>query len=72
MELYLDVFRLHVQPLRSSGAPVSNGIKVSALLNGLDNGSEIFIVSTAQSSCQTADDKIDVEQLVSQLGDEDL
>ena len=71
MELYLDAFRLQVQQLRSSGAPVSNEIEASALLNGLDDGYESFIVSTTQSIRQTADDEIDVEQLVSQLCDED-
>jgi len=71
IELYLDAFRSHVQQLRSSGAPVSNEIEASALLNGLDDGYESFIVSTTQSIRQTADDEIDVEQLVSQLCDED-
>jgi hypothetical protein len=60
-----------VQQLCSSGAPVSNEIEASALLNGLDDGYESFIVSTTQSIRQTADDEIDVEQLVSQLCDED-
>jgi hypothetical protein len=46
MELYLDAFRSHVQQLRSSGAPVRNEIEASALLNGLDDGYESFIVST--------------------------
>ena len=72
MELYLDAFRSHVQQLCTSGAPVSNGIEASALLNGLDDGYESFIVSTAQSVSQTADDEIVVEQLVSQLCDEDF
>jgi len=71
IELYLDAFHSHVQQLRSSGAPVSNEIEASALLNGLEDGYESFIVSTTQSICQTADDEIDVEQLVSQLCDED-
>jgi len=73
MELNLDAYRLHVQQLRSSDAPVSNEIQASALLNGINDGFESFIVSTTQSICQTADDKIDVEQLVSQtqLCDED-
>jgi len=72
MDLYLDAFRMHIQQLRSSGAIVSNEIEASVLLNGLDDGYESFIVSTTQSIRQTADDdEIDVEQLVSQLCDED-
>jgi len=71
MELYLDAFRSPVPQLRSSGAPVSNEIEASALLNGLDNGYESLSVSAAQSIRQTADDEIDVEQLVSQPSDED-
>jgi hypothetical protein len=71
ISLYLDAFCSHLQQLRSSGAPVSNEIEASALPNGLDDGYESFIVSTTQCICQTADDEIDVEQLVSQLCDED-
>jgi hypothetical protein len=73
MELYLDAFHLHVQQLRSSGATVSNEIEASVLLKGLDNGYESFIVTTTQSFRQNvnSDSKIDVEQLVSQLRDED-
>jgi hypothetical protein len=75
MELYLDAFRLHIQELRSSGAAVSNEIEASVLFNGLDNSYESFIVTTTQSFRQNvnslADSEIDVEQLVSQLRDED-
>ncbi|KAF8242081.1 hypothetical protein K440DRAFT_169477 [Wilcoxina mikolae CBS 423.85] len=73
MELYIDAFRLHIQELRSSGATVSNEIEASVLLNGLDSGYESFIVTTTQSFRQNvdSDSEIDVEQLVSQLRDED-
>jgi hypothetical protein len=71
MDHYLDAYRSHVQQLRSSGATVSNEIEASVLLNGLDKGYESFIVATTQSFRQTADDDIDVDQLVSQLRDED-
>jgi hypothetical protein len=73
MELYLDAFRLHIQELRSSGATVSNEIEASVLLNGLDSGYESFIVTTTRSFRQNvdSDSEIDVEQLVSQLRDED-
>ena len=71
MELYLDAFHSHVQQLPSSGAPVTNEIEVSALLNFLNDGYNSFIVSTTQSIRQTANDEINVEQLVSQLCDED-
>jgi len=67
MELYLDAFHSHVQPLCSSGALVSNEIEASSLLKGLDDGYDSSIVSTTQSIGQTADAKLDVEQLVSQL-----
>jgi hypothetical protein len=46
IELYIDTFRSHVQQLCSSGAPVINEIEASALLNGLNDGYESFIVST--------------------------
>jgi len=49
MDLYLDAFRMHVQQLRSSGARVSSP-------QCLDDGYESFIVSTSQSTPQTADD----------------
>jgi len=52
IELYLDAFRSHVQQLRSSGAPVSNEIEGSALLNVFDDGYESIIVSTSQSSAR--------------------
>jgi len=71
MELYLDAFRSHVQQLRSSGAPVTNEVQTSTLLNGLNDGYTSFIVSTTQSIRQTADDEINVEQLVRQLCDKD-
>ena len=71
MDLYLDAYRSHIQQLRSSGATVSNEIEASVLLNSLDKGYESFIVATTQSFRQTADAEIDVDQLVSQLRDED-
>jgi hypothetical protein len=72
MELYIDSFRLHVQELRRSGATVTNQIEASILLNGLGDGYDSFTVSTTPSFRQnTEDDDIDVEQLVSQLCDED-
>jgi hypothetical protein len=49
IELYLDAFHSYVQQLRSFGAPVSNEIEASALLNALDDDYEGFIVSTTQS-----------------------
>jgi hypothetical protein len=71
MELDLDAFRSHVQQLRSSGAPVTNEMDSSALRNGYNDGYDSFIDSPAQSIRQTVDDEINVEQLVSQIWDED-
>jgi hypothetical protein len=71
MDLYLDPDRSHVQQLRSSGATVSNEIAASVHLNGLNKGYESIIIATTQSFRQTADAEIGLDQLVSQLRNED-
>jgi hypothetical protein len=72
IEMHIDECRSYCQQLHSSGATVANEIEASVLLNGLDSGYESFIVETTQSFRQNRyGSDIDVDNLISQLTDED-
>ena len=71
-ESYIDSCRSICEQLRESGATVSNEIEASALLNGLYDAFETFVVTTTQSFRSNGKtDEVNVEDLISQLIDED-
>ena len=71
-ESYIDSCRSICEQLRGSGATVSNEIEASALLNGLDDAFETFVVTTTQSFRSNGKtDEVNVEDLISQILDED-
>ena len=71
-ESYIDSCWSICEQLRGSGATVSNEIEASVLLNGLDNAFETFVVTTTQSfQSNGKTDEVNVEDLISQIPDED-